>query len=141
MPDVELKTAERDGHIVVALRGELDVTCAAYAETAITTLVVPRRGLIIDVSALDFIDCSSLGALLRVQGLARRGGGDLVLAAPRPQLRRLLALNGMNDAFCVQASVAAAVAGASRPKRHLWRRLSVTAARPGRATSSRTGTR
>jgi anti-anti-sigma regulatory factor len=38
--------------------------------------------LIVDLSALDFIDCSSLGALLRVRGLARRGGGDTVLAAP-----------------------------------------------------------
>ncbi len=140
MLGVEQKTAVRNGHAVVALRGELDVTGAADAEAAITALVAPRRCLIIDMSAVDFIDCCSLGVLLKVQGLARRGGGDVVLAAPQPQLRRLLSLTGLDDAFCVQASVAAAVAGAaSRPKRYPWRRLAVSAARPGRAASSRIG--
>jgi anti-sigma B factor antagonist len=140
MSGVELESAVRDGHVVVALRGELDVTGAADAEAAITRLVAPRRRLIIDMSALDFIDCGSLGVLLRVQELARRGGGDVVLAAPQPQLRRLLALIGMDDAFCVQASVTAALAGAaSRPKRYPWRRLAVSAARPGRGAPSRTG--
>jgi anti-sigma B factor antagonist len=141
MPDVELNTVVQDGHVVVILRGELDVTGAADAEAAITALVAPRRCLIIDTSALDFIDCCSLRALLRVQGLARRGGGDVVLAAPQPQLRRLLALTRMDEVFRVRASVAAAVAGAaSPPKRYPWRRLAVSAARPGRAAPSRTGT-
>jgi anti-sigma B factor antagonist len=141
MPDVELETVVRDGHVVVILRGELDVTGAADAEAEITALVAPRRCLIIDTSALDFIDCGSLGALLQVQGLARRGGGDVVLAAPRPQLRRLLALTGLDEVFRVQASVAAAVAGAASPRRRYpWRRLAVSAARPGGAAPSRTGT-
>jgi anti-anti-sigma factor len=85
MPGVELKTSVRDGCIVVALRGELDITGAASAEAAITALVARGQSLVIDMSSLDFIDCCSLGALLRMQGLARRGGGDVVLAAPQPR--------------------------------------------------------
>jgi anti-sigma B factor antagonist len=111
MPDVELSTGAWDGHVVVALRGELDVTGAAEAEAAITALVARGRDLVIDMSALDFIDCSSLGALLRARALARLGGGDVVLAAPQPQARRLLALTGQDEVFRVQASVMAAVAG------------------------------
>jgi anti-sigma B factor antagonist len=83
--------------------GELDVTGAAYAEAAITALVAPGQSLIIDMSALDFIDCSSLGALLRVQRLARRGG-DVVLAAPQWEVLRLLALTGKDEVFRVQGS-------------------------------------
>ena len=82
MPGAELKTSVRGGHVVVALRGDLDIAGAADAEAAITGLMARGQILIIDLSALDFIDCSSLGALLRVRGLARRGGGDTVLAAP-----------------------------------------------------------
>jgi anti-anti-sigma factor len=92
MPGVELKTSVRDGRVVVALRGDLDVTGAADADAAIMAQVARGQSLIIDMSALDFMDCASLGALLGVQGLARRGGGDVVLAAPQPQVRRLLAL-------------------------------------------------
>jgi anti-sigma B factor antagonist len=141
MPGAELRTSARDGHVVVALCGDLDVAGSADAEAAITALVARGQYLIIDMSALDFLDCSALGALLRVQGLARRGGGDMALAAPRPLVRRLLALTGNDEVFWVQASVEAAVAGvASRRGRYSWRRLAVRTARPGRAAPSRTGT-
>ena len=141
MPGVELKASVRDGIVVVVLRGELDVTGAADAEAAIAALVAPGQTLIIDSSALDFMDCSSLRALLRVQALARRGGGDVVLAAPQPHLLRLLALTGTDEVFCVQASVEAAVASiASRRTRYGWQRLAVRTARPGRTAPSPTGT-
>ena len=141
MPGVGLRTSACDSHVVAALHGELDITDAAGTEAAITALLARGQYLIIDMSALDFIDCSSLGALLRVQGLAQPGGGDVVLAAPQPHVQRLLALTGTDEAFCVQASVAAAVAGiTSRRRRHPWRWLAVRTARPGRAVPSRTGT-
>ena len=134
MPGVELKASVRDGFVVVVLRGDLDVTGAAGAQAAIAAiaaLVVPGQILIIEISALDFMDCASLRALLEVQTLARRGGGDVVLAAPQPHVLRLLALTGRDGVFCVQASVEAAVAGTgSRRTRYPWRRLAVRAARP-----------
>ena len=141
MPGVDFTTSAGDGHVVVTLCGDLDVTGSADAEAAITVLIARGQSLIIDMSALDFIDCSALGALLRVQTLARRGGGDVVLVAPQPLVRRLLALTGNDEVFWVHASVAAAVAGiASRRRRYSWRRLAVRTARPGRAVPSRTRT-
>ena len=140
MPGIELNASARDGHVVVVLRGELDVTCAPEAEAAITALVAPGQSLIIDMSALDFMDCAALGALLRVQTLARRGGGDVVLAAPQRQVLRFLALAGKDVGFWVPASVVAAVAGVtSRRRRYPWRRLAVRTARPGRAAPSHSG--
>jgi len=142
MPGVELTTGACDGHAVVALRGDLDLTGAAEAEAAITALVTRGQYLVIDMSALDFLDCSSLGALLRAQALARRGGGDVVLAAPQPRVRRLMALTGKNEVFWVQPSVLAAVAGiARRRRRHSWRRLAVRPVRLRRPAPSATGTR
>jgi anti-anti-sigma factor len=140
MAGVELNPSVEDGHVVVALRGDLDVTGTGAAEAAITALVVRGQSLVIDMSGLDFMDCCSLGALLRVQRLAWRDGGDVVLAAPQRQVLRLLDLTGNDGAFSVHASVAAAVAGmASGRRRYSWRRLAVRAARPGRAAPSRTG--
>ena len=140
MPGAELKISARGGCVVVALRGDLDVIGAADAEAAITALMTRGQSLVIDMSALDFIDCSSLGTLLRVQRLAR-GGGDVALAAPQPHVRRLLALTGADEVFQVHPSVAAAVARlAGRQRRYPWRRLAVRTACPGRAALSRTGT-
>jgi anti-sigma B factor antagonist len=141
MPGVELNTSSRDGYSLVALCGDLDITGAAAAEAAITALVARDQYLLIDMSALDFIDCFSLGVLLKAQRLARRGGGDVVLAAPRQPIRRLLTLTGMDEVLWVEASVDAAVASiARRRSRYSWWRLAVRTARPGRAAPSRTRT-
>jgi anti-sigma B factor antagonist len=131
---VELEVGVRDGRSAVVLRGDLDVAGAADAGAAIAALVRRGQALVLDMSVLDLLDCSAAGALRRAQALARRGGGDVVLAGPRPLVRRLLALTGNDEVFCIQASVEAAVAGmASRRRRYSWRRLAVRAARPGRA--------
>ena len=37
--------------------------------------------IIVDLAALEFIDCCALGALGRVRAQARQAGGDLLLAA------------------------------------------------------------
>jgi anti-anti-sigma factor len=133
VPGIELNVSVREGVVIVGLRGDLDVTGSADAEAAIMTLVARGQSLIIDMSALGFIDCCSLGALLRVQGLARRGGG-VVLAAPQRHVLRLLTLTGNDEAFPMYASVAGAVAASvSRCRRYAWRRLAVGPARSGRA--------
>lgn len=69
-----------------------------------------------------------------------------VVVAPRGELGALLgvrrlALTGKDEAFRVQPSVAAAVAGIpGRRRRYAWRRRPVSIARPGRAASSPTCT-
>lgn len=141
MPAVEFRSTARDGHAVVALRGELDLTGVAAVETAIMSLMARGQSLIIDMSALDFIDCSSLSAVLRIRESTRRGGGDVILATPQPHIRRLLALTGKDAVFRVEASVEAAVAGlAGSRRRYPWRRLAVRTACSRRAAPSRTGT-
>jgi anti-anti-sigma factor len=114
---------------------------AADAEAPITALTVQGQSLIIDMSALDFMDCSSLSVLLRVRRLARQADGDMVLAAPQRQPRRLLALTGKDRTFCVHPSVEAAVASTGgRRTRYDGQRPAVSTACPGRATPLRTGT-
>ncbi len=117
MSGVVLTGSRGDGHGAVSLRGDLDVTGAADAEAILSALLAPGRSLVIDISALDFLDCASLAALLRVQQLARRGGGDVVLVTPSPQVRRLLALTGKDEALLAHPGVAACLAGAARPDR------------------------
>jgi hypothetical protein len=51
MQGVELSTSACNGHAVVALCGDLDITGAADAGAAMAALVVPDRCPIIDMSA------------------------------------------------------------------------------------------
>jgi anti-sigma B factor antagonist len=108
---IPLRTRTCESHVVVALRGDLDVAGADGAAAAVAACG-PR--VIVDLSALEFVDCHALGALLRVQQAARAAGGDVRLAAPRRLVLRVLGLAGLDAVFCVYASVAAAGASAGR---------------------------
>ena len=138
---VDISTRVYGGHVVVALRGELDIVDAARAAAAVTSVTCGGQWVIVDLSVLGFIDCSALRALLGVQRLARQAGGDVLLAAPQERVLRLLALTGLGDVFCVHASVAAAVAsGCGSRARYAARRPAVRAAGPGKAAALATGT-
>jgi anti-sigma B factor antagonist len=103
------RTREYVGHVVVALDGELDVVDAGSVMAVLAAVVARNPRIIIDLAALEFIDCCALGGLGRVRAQARQAGGDLLLAAPRGPVRRLLDLTGLIDVFSVHASVEDAV--------------------------------
>jgi anti-sigma B factor antagonist len=126
MRNADLSTREYDGHIVVALRGELDLADAASVAAALTSVAARRPEIIVDLAALTFIDSSGVAALAHARRQARQAGGNLVIAAPQQHVRRVLALTRLADAFSVHASVDEA-AGRHRPE----------AAPAGEVTSSR----
>jgi anti-sigma B factor antagonist len=113
---VELTVCLLDGYAVPVARGELDVASSAGAMSAVAALTARHEVVIVALSAVEFIDCGALGALLRVQRLARQSGGDVLLAAPVPIVLRPLSLTGMDEVFGVHASADAAVTAiADRP--------------------------
>ena len=127
----ELRARMYGGHVVIALRGERD---AADADSAAAAVAACGPRVIVDLSALEFIDCHALGALLRAQRATRAAGGDVLLAAPRKPVLRVLDLTGLDDVFCVNASVAAAAASAGRrPVRYAAPQPAASTAPPGTA--------
>jgi anti-sigma B factor antagonist len=109
---MDLRPGECGGHVVVALRGELDLLYAPAVATALVDLAVRQPWIIVDLAGLEFIDASGTAALTRGRRHARSAGGDLLLAAPRRPVRRVLRIIWEADGFAVHASVAAAAASA-----------------------------
>jgi anti-sigma B factor antagonist len=115
MFSMAMSTHSYGGHVVIALYGELDVADAADFATALAEVVAARApGIIVDLGGLEFIDSSGVAALARGRKLARHAGGDLLLAAPRRGVRRVLTLTRLIDVFPVHASVHEAVGHARR---------------------------
>lgn len=96
MVRIDLGSGECGGHVVVALRGELDVLYAPAAATALGDLAARRPRIIVDLAGLEFIDASGIAALARGRRHARNAAGDLLLAAPRRAVRRVLTIIGGN---------------------------------------------
>jgi anti-anti-sigma factor len=111
MVNIELGTRVSGGYVVVALCGELDVVDADSVAAAVAALAEGGQQLIIDLEGLGYVDCRSLRALLGARETSRHGGGDLLLAAPRGMVLRMLTLLELPGVY---ASVAAAAENASR---------------------------
>ena len=101
------QSAIRDdgAHVLVTLRGELDIANVADLRAVLSEAVARNPHVVADLSDLTFIDCASLGVLVRARTRAREAGGDLVLAGARGKVRRVLALPCMAGVFPVYASV------------------------------------
>jgi anti-anti-sigma factor len=112
---VNMSTRDLRGHVVVVLRGELDVTDAVAVAAALAVIAARGSEVIVDLAGLDFIDSSGVAALAHGRKLARKAGGDLLLAAPQRQVLRILALTRLIDVFPIHASVGEA---AGRARRH-----------------------
>jgi anti-sigma B factor antagonist len=117
MFSMDLGSGESDGHVVVALRGELDLVDAADVTVALEALTALEPRIIVDLSGLEFIDASGVSALLRGRRQARDAGGYLLLAAPQRLVQRVLAIIWDADGPGVHASVAEAAASAGAYRR------------------------
>jgi anti-sigma B factor antagonist len=105
MFNVDLSFRDR-GQAVVALRGELDVTSTpGLASHLITAVAACGPAVIVDLAGLESISYSGLAILVRMLKWTRGSGGDLTLAAPQQQVRRVLEATGLIDVFSVYASV------------------------------------
>jgi anti-sigma B factor antagonist len=109
MFSVDLEVRECADNLIVALRGELDLADAAEVTAALAAVAVGRRKTVVDLADLAFIDCRGAAALARAQRRVRQGGGDLLLAAPRPLVQRVFVLSRLIDVVSVHASVEQAI--------------------------------
>ncbi len=110
MISVGLSTRECDDHVVVALRGEVDIADAV----SVAAVAAREPQIIVDLAGLEFIDSSGVAALARGRKQARHAGGDLRLAAAQRQVLRVLTLTRLIEVFPVHASVDEAAGSAGR---------------------------
>lgn len=116
MLDMDPGSGECSGYAIVALRGELDLMDAAAVAAGLQAVAAREPRIIVDLAGLEFIDASGVAALERGRRHARNAGGDLLLAAPQRQVRRVLGIIWERDGFTVPASVAEAAASAGAPR-------------------------
>jgi len=70
--------------------------------------------LIIDLSAVEYADASGLAVLVGSRRRARLLGGSLRLAAPSPEVARVLSATGLNQHLDIFPTVRAAITGQPR---------------------------
>ncbi len=106
--------ADRGGYAIAALSGDLGIASAPALREQLRSLLRAASQLIIDLSAVEHADASGLAILVGSGHRARLLGGSLRLAAPSPEVARVLSASGINQHLDIFPTVRAAITGQPR---------------------------
>nr|WP_244993792.1 STAS domain-containing protein [Actinomadura coerulea] len=108
---LEVTTRPDGGRAVIRLCGELDV---AGSQELRVRLDEARREhgdhLVLDLTDLEFMDSGGLSVIVACYKAATAAGGSLVLAGPRPIVRRALEITGLHRRIPVKRTLQEALA-------------------------------
>jgi anti-sigma B factor antagonist len=100
---------------VFVLRGSLDLATAPTVRAALLEAAqTDHELLIIDLTQLEFLDSTGLGALIGCSKRARETGGEVRMVVGEGQILRLLRITGLMNVFAVYPTLDAALVGAER---------------------------
>jgi anti-anti-sigma factor len=105
---------DRGGYAIAALSGNLGIASAPALRKQLRSLLRAASQLIIDLSAVEHADASGLAVLVGGGHRARLLGGSLRLAAPSPEVARVLSATGINKHLDIFPTVRAAITGEPR---------------------------
>ncbi len=108
---MNLNTSEIDGTMVMALAGEVDLSHSPALRKALMELMFERRAVVVDLSAVTYVDSSGVAGLVEAYQMARTNGTRFVLAAISDPVRRVLQLARLDRVFSLADSVEAALKG------------------------------
>ena len=109
-----ISRTDRGGYVIAALSGELGIASAPALREQLLSLLRASSHLIIDLSAVEHADASGLAVLVGSGRRARLLGGSLRLAAPSPEVARILSVTGMNRHLDIFPTTRAAITGQPR---------------------------
>jgi anti-anti-sigma factor len=90
--------SSEDASVLVA-SGELDIAARGRLLEATSKAAESSRDVILDMSAVTFMDCSALSALLQSRKSLGQRGGILTLRSPHRSVLYLLQLTSLENAF------------------------------------------
>ena len=87
----------------MSLGGEIDLYTAPRLHGELVAVLSGAEPVqvVVDMSGIEFCDSTGMNVLLAAQRRAREQGGDLQIAAPRPAIRKVLQVTGLESVFTV----------------------------------------
>ena len=89
--------------------GEIDLYTAPRLHSELAKVIAstaPGSRIVVDMSGVEFCDSTGMNVLLSSLREARERGGELELAAPRPAVRKILQVTGLDSVFTIAADPA-----------------------------------
>ncbi len=109
-PSLSVEIAERGPTVVLALIGEARVWDSDVLKAAVSrVLLTSARRIVVDLSACTLLSSIAVARLIEMSQIARRAGGSVMLAAPRPCVLQVIQILRLEQIFPVHETVDAAL--------------------------------
>ena len=98
-PELRLEPEKKGSETIVRATGRITSTTSATLEQTLRDLVSTNKRVVIDLTGVDYIDSSGLGALVAVYMHATRTSCDLEIANPKTRIRDLFNRSRLASVF------------------------------------------
>ena len=112
MEEFQLSWQARDGVSVVKPVGDLDIVTSRQLDDGLAEVRKAHKQIVLDLSAVDFMDTSSLAVIVGHWESVEEVGGSLALAGARYQSTKSLWITGLADRIPLYQTVELAIEAA-----------------------------
>ena len=97
--ELKLEPQKNASDITVRATGRITSSTTHVLESTLRDLVSANKRVVLDLTGVDYIDSSGLGALVSVYMHASKAQCELEIANPKPRVRDLFKLSRLADVF------------------------------------------
>jgi len=108
--ELRLSSERRDDSLIVVIAGELDIVTSRQLDEHLTRACREHRRIVLDLTAVEFMDTSSLAVIVGHWKRLQAAGGTLVLAGARYRYAKTLWITGLVDRLPLYGNVDEALA-------------------------------
>ena len=99
------KVTEEQGYAIVHLTGDIDLSCSAEVRRALLERLAAAQSILVDMSAVTYIDSSGIASLVEAYQTARKKHLEFGLVAVSEPALSVLELARLDKVFPIHASV------------------------------------
>jgi anti-sigma B factor antagonist len=96
---MRLSIEKKADETIVRLSGRIIAETSAELQTTIRSLIPETKRIVLDMTGVDYIDSSGIGALVSVYLSASKAQCSLELANPQPRIRDLFEVSRLTAVF------------------------------------------
>jgi anti-sigma B factor antagonist len=113
---LSVSTRSADGCTVVSVAGDIDISTSPALRTALASATSGGTGpVVVDLTAVSFVDSTALGVLVGAYTATRNNGGRFAVANDHEAVLKVLHITALDDVLGVHPTVAEAMASVRQP--------------------------
>jgi anti-sigma B factor antagonist len=89
----------------LVVQGEIDVLTSPQLQTSLDEALLIGSDIVVDLTAVSFMDSTGLGVLVRSLKKAQDNASDLRLVVKRSSVLRVLEITGLDEVFSIHPSI------------------------------------